>query len=157
MASLKRNARETKKVQTQEVYMKLHLRSVVLTAGLSALLGSLTLSAQDQKEVANIPFAYHVGQQNLPAGKYTVGETSTHGILQLRDNASGHSILVPVIPEDTGKSDSKLTFGCYAGQCSLSEVWMAGDVYKLRAKQFPREAKNQLGVVAMVSIPLLSR
>ena len=136
--------------------MKLHLRNVVLTAGLSALLGTVTLSAQDKKEVANIPFAYHVGEQSLAAGKYAVLETSTHGLLQLR-NASGHSIFVPVIPEDTGKNDSKLTFGCYGNQCSLSEIWMAGDVYKLRAKPFPREAKNQLGIVAMVSVPLLSR
>lgn len=137
--------------------MKLHLRTIVLSAGLSALLGSIALSAQDQKEVANIPFAYHVGQQTLPAGKYTVQETSTRGVLQLRDNASRHSIFVPVINEDTGKNDSKLTFGCYGDQCSLSEIWMAGDVYKLRAKPFPREAKNQIGVVAMVSVPLLSR
>ena len=137
--------------------MKQHLRNIVLTAGLSVLLGSSTLSAQDQKAVANIPFAYHVGQQTLPAGKYTVQETSTHGLLQLRGNGSGHTIFVPVIPQDTGKNDSKLTFGCYGAQCSLSEIWMAGDVYKLSAKPFPREAKNQLGVVAMVSIPLLSR
>jgi hypothetical protein len=137
--------------------MKLHLRNIVLSAGLSALLGTVTLSAQDQREVANIPFAYHVGQQSLPAGKYTVRETNTRSILQLRDNASGHAIFVPVIPEDTGKNDSKLTFGCYGNQCSLSEIWMAGDVYKLSAKPFPREAKNQLGVVAMVSVPLLSR
>ena len=136
--------------------MKLQFTNIVLTAGLSALLGSITLSAQDKKEVANIPFAYHVGEQTLAAGKYAVLETSTRGLLQLR-NPSGHSIFVPVIPEDTGKNDSKLTFGCYGNQCSLSEIWMAGDVYKLRAKPFPREAKNEIGVVAMVSIPLLSR
>jgi hypothetical protein len=136
--------------------MKLHLRNIVLTAGLSALLGSFTLSAQNAKEVANIPFAYHVGQTSLSAGKYTVQETNTRGLLQLRD-VSGHSIFVPVITEDTGKDGSKLTFGCYADQCSLSEIWMAGDVYKLRAKPFPREAKNQIGVLAMVSVPLLSR
>jgi hypothetical protein len=137
--------------------MKLHFTNIVLTAGLSALLGSLTLSAQDQKAVAKIPFAYHVGKQTLPPGTYMVQETSTRGILQIRENTSGHSILVPVIPEDTGKNDSKLTFGCYASQCSLSQVWMAGDVYKLRARPFPREAKNQIGVVALVSVPLLSR
>jgi hypothetical protein len=137
--------------------MKLQLKHIVLTAGLSALLGSLTLSAQDQKELATIPFAYHVGQKTLPPGTYMIQETSTRSVLQIREKTSGHSILVPVINEDTGKNDAKLTFGCYAGQCSLSQIWMAGDVYNLRARPFPREAKNQMGVVALVSIPLLSR
>ncbi len=137
--------------------MKLHLRNIVLSAGLSALLGTITLGAQDQREVAKIPFAYGVGQQTLPAGTYTVKETGSRGIFQLRDNTSGHSIFVSSIPADTGKKDSKLTFSCYEGQCSLSQIWMQGDVYKLSAKPLPREAKNQLGVVAMVSVPLLSR
>jgi hypothetical protein len=136
--------------------MKLQLKTIFLTAGLSALLGSSTLSAQSQKAVASIPFAYNVGQQTLSAGKYIVEETNSHGVLQLRDNTSGHAIFVPVLPADTGKTESKLTFSCYSGDCSLSQIWMAGDVYSVRAKPFPREAKNQLGVVALVSVPLLS-
>jgi hypothetical protein len=55
--------------------MKRHLQNIVLTAGLSVLLGSSTLSAQNQKAVANIPFAYHVGQQTFSPGKYTFGQT----------------------------------------------------------------------------------
>jgi hypothetical protein len=136
--------------------MKLQLKTIFLTAGLSALLGSSTLSAQSQKAAATIPFAYHVGQQTLSAGKYIVQQTNSPGILQLRDNTSGHAIFVPVLPADTGKTESKLTFSCYSGDCSLSQIWMAGDVYSLRTKSFPREAKNQLGVVALVSVPLLS-
>ncbi|MGI8962546.1 MAG: hypothetical protein ACR2IV_22875 [Bryobacteraceae bacterium] len=137
--------------------MKLQVKNIFLTAGLSALLGSLTISAQEQKEIANIPFAYHVGEQTLAAGKYTVQETNSGGVLQLRDNTSGHSIFVSVLPADTGRKDSKLTFSCYAGECSLSQIWMAGDVYSLRSKPFPREAKNQIGVLALVSVPLLRR
>lgn len=137
--------------------MKLQLKNIFLTAGLAALLGSTTLSAQAQREVADIPFAYHVGQQTLTAGKYIVQQTHSPGILQLRDNASGHSIFVSVLPADTGKTESKLTFSCYAGECSLSQVWMAGDVYALTTKPFPREAKNEMGILALVSIPLRSR
>ena len=136
--------------------MKLQLKTLFLTAGLSALLGSSTLSAQSQKAAATIPFAYHVGQQTLSAGKYIVQQTRSPGILQLRNN-EGHSIFVSVLPADTGKSESKLTFSCYAGECSLSQVWMAGDVYALTARPFPREAKNNMGILALVSVPLLSR
>lgn len=137
--------------------MKLQLKHTFLTAGLAALLGSLTIGAQSQQAVATIPFAYNVGHQTLSSGKYMIAQTTSPGILQLRDNASGHAIFVPVLPADSGKTESKLTFNCYSGDCSLSQIWMGGDVYSLRAKPFPREAKNQLGVVALVSVPLLSR
>jgi hypothetical protein len=137
--------------------MKLQLTTIFLTAGLSALLGSAILSGQSQRAVANIPFAYHVGDQTFSAGKYTIAETSSQGIFALKQNETGHSIFMPVINEGTGAKDAwKLTFSCYAGECSLAQVWMAGDSYTLRAKSFPRVAKNQLGVVALVSVPLLS-
>jgi hypothetical protein len=80
--------------------MKLHLTNIILTAGLSALLGSLTLGAQDQRAVANIPFAYHVGQKTLTAGNYTIQKINAPGIFQLRDNQLGHSIFVPVTALD---------------------------------------------------------
>jgi hypothetical protein len=137
--------------------MKLQLKTIFLTAGLSALLGSSTLSAQSQKAVASIPFAYHVGEQTFTPGKYTIGQTQSPGVFVLRQNETGHSIFMPVINEGTNEKDAwKLTFSCYAGECSLSQVWIAGDSYALRAKPFPRLAKNQLGLVALVSVPLRS-
>ena len=70
----------------------------------------------------------------------------------------GHSIFVPVTALDTGRNnESKLTFSCYAGQCSLSELWVAGDGYRPTARPPVRIANNQMGVVALVSVPLLSR
>jgi hypothetical protein len=149
--------RERPEFKPRSFYMKLHFTNILVTAGLSALLGSLTISAQDQQERANIPFAYHVGQQTLPPGKYRVQETNSRSVLVLRENSSGHSIFIPVLPADTGKRDSKLTFHCFAGECSLFQIWMAGDVYALSTRPFPREAKNQMGVVALISVPLLSR
>ncbi|MFL6352228.1 MAG: hypothetical protein ACJ74Z_10310 [Bryobacteraceae bacterium] len=137
--------------------MKLQLTTIFLTAGLSALLGSSTLNAQSQKAVASIPFAYHVGDKTFSPGKYTIGETQTQGLFLLRQNETGDAIFMPVIDQGTREKDGwKLTFSCYANECSLSQVSMAGDSYTLRTRPFPRLAKNQLGVVALVSVPLLS-
>jgi hypothetical protein len=130
--------------------MKLQLTTIVLTAGLSVLLGSSTLSAQGQKATANIPFAYDVGQTTLTAGKYTTQKVNP-GIFQLRDEQLDHSMFVPVTPLDTGQNnESKLTFSCYAGQCSLSQIRMGGDSYNLTAKPTVRLGK----VAAMISVPL---
>jgi hypothetical protein len=134
--------------------MKQHLKSIVLTAGLSVLLGSSTLSAQDQKVSANIPFAYHVGQQTLSAGKYTIAKTSSSpGVFVLRETDTSRGIFIPVLQQSTGDKDAwNLTFSCYAGDCSLSEIRMASNAYNLRARPPVRLGK----VAAMISIPLLS-
>jgi hypothetical protein len=131
--------------------MKQHLRSIVLTAGLSVLLGSSTLSAQSQKAVASIPFAYHVGPQTFSPGKYTVGQTRSPGVFALRETATRHDTFMPVIQQGTGDKDAwNLTFSCYAGECSLSQIRMAGDSYNLTAKPPVRLGK----VAAMISVPL---
>src|SRR5205085_11965393 len=102
--------------------MKQHLRNIVLTAGLSVLLGSSTLSAQSQKAVANIPFAYHVGEKTFSPGKYTIAKSSSsQGVFALRETDTGHDIFMSVTQHSTGDKDAwNLTFSCYAGDCSLS-------------------------------------
>jgi hypothetical protein len=135
--------------------MRQHLRNIVLTTGLSVVLGSSTLSAQDQKAVANIPFSYHVGQQTFSPGKYTVANTSAQGLFALRETDTGRSIFMPVLHQETGDKNAwNLTFSCYAGDCSLSQIQIAGESYKLRTKSPVRVANNQLGVAAMISVPL---
>jgi hypothetical protein len=131
--------------------MKRHLTTIVLTAGLSVLLGSSTLSAQSRKAVANIPFAYHVGQQTFSPGKYTIAKNSSPGVFTLREIDTGRGIFLPVTPEGTSANDaSNLTFSCYVGECSLSQIRMAGDSHNLTAKPPVRSGR----VAAMISVPL---
>jgi hypothetical protein len=131
--------------------MKQHLRKIVLTAGLSVLLGSSTLSAQDQKATANIPFAYHVGQQTFSPGKYTIAKSSSQGVFSLRETDTGRGIVMLATQQSTGNKDAwNLTFNCYAGDCSLSQIRMAGDAYKLTARPPVRLGR----VAAMISVPL---
>ena len=136
--------------------MKRHLHNIVLTAGLSVLLGSSTLSAQSQKAVANIPFAYHVGEKTFSPGKYAIAKTgSSQSVFALRETDTNRAMFMSVIAQGTGaKNASKLTFSCYAGDCSLSQIWLAGDSYKLTARPPVRLANNRLGVAAMISVPL---
>jgi hypothetical protein len=131
--------------------MKRHLHNIVLTAGLSVLLGSSTLSAQDHKATANIPFAYHVGEKTLAPGKYTIGQTRTPGVFALQQRETGHTIFMPVLQQGMGGKDAwDLSFSCYAGECSLAQIRMAGDSYDLTTKPPVRLGK----VAAMISVPL---
>ncbi len=138
--------------------MKLQLKTIVLTAGLSAFLGTVTLTAQSMRAVANIPFAYNAGQTSLDAGKYTITETGTLGQFMIRDSATAKAIFVSGVPDKSRRNGaSKLVFSCYAGECSLSQIWMSGDSYQLRLPRVETEANNRIGVAALVSVPLLSR
>jgi hypothetical protein len=132
--------------------MKRHLNNIILTAGLSVLLGSSTLSAQSRKAVASIPFAYHVGEKTLSPGKYTIAKSSSsQGVFALRETDTGHNIFMSVTQHSTGDKDAwNLTFSCYAGDCSLSQIRMGGDSYNLTAKPPVRLGK----VAAMISVPL---
>jgi hypothetical protein len=132
--------------------MKRHLTTIVLTAGLSVLLGSSTLSAQSRKAVASIPFAYHVGEKTLSPGKYTIAKSSSsQGVFALRETDTGRNIFMSVTQHSTGDKDAwNLTFSCYAGDCSLSQIRMGGDSYNLTAKPPVRLGK----VAAMISVPL---
>ena len=123
-----------------------------LGRGLSALLGSSTVSAQGQKATADIPFAYHVGQQTFSPGEYTIAKnSSSQGVFALRETDTGHDIFMSVIQHSTGDKDAwNLTFSCYAGDCSLSQIRMGGDSYNLTAKPPVRLGK----VAAMISVPL---
>ena len=136
--------------------MKRHLNNIVLAAGLSVLLGSSTLSAQSQKAVASIPFAYHVGEKTLSPGTYTIAKSSSsQSVFALRETATGHDTFMPVVQQGTGDKDAwDLTFSCYAGECSLAQIRMGSESYNLLAKPRVRLASNHVGVAAMITVPL---
>jgi hypothetical protein len=60
-------------------------------------------------------------------------------------------MFVSVTPLDSGQNnESKLIFSCYAGQCSMSELWVAVTVScQRRGRQY-----GQAKVAAMISVPL---
>jgi hypothetical protein len=132
--------------------MKRHLNHIVLAAGLSVLLGSATLSAQDRKAVASIPFAYYVGEQTLSPGTYRIAKSSSsQSVFALRETDTGHDIFMSVIQHSTGDKEAwNLTFSCYAGECSLAQIRMGSESYNLLAKPPVRLGK----VAAMISVPL---
>jgi hypothetical protein len=130
--------------------MKRHLQNIVLTAGLSVLLGSSTLSAQNRKATANIPFAYQVGHQTLPPGEYTL-KSQMPGVFALQQRETGHSIFMTVVQQSAAQKDAwDLSFSCYAGTCSLAQIRMAAEAYNLIAKPPVRAGR----VAAMISVPL---
>jgi hypothetical protein len=144
--------------------MKRHIN--VLLA-LIVLAGAFTVSAQAQsasaqKVVANIPFAFNVGNTNLPAGKYTVSvlnPTSDRKILQIRSTNGRASAMIQT-NSVIGKTsdDAKLVFQRYGDRYFFAQAQMAGDstsfaAVKSSAQRAQKEAlaKGKQSVVVIVA------
>lgn len=133
--------------------MKHRLTHIILTAGLSAMLGSLVLSAQDQKEKATIPFAFEASGRILPAGDYTVSEMSARGVFTLR-NTEGDALFVNAPKNDTGDAEHpRLVFNCYGNDRILSQIWTDdGGGYSVLSSQ--KYLKRHMDMSALVSVSL---
>jgi hypothetical protein len=108
--------------------MKTNFGRLLMTIGLSAVLGSSLMLAQSGPSgKADIPFGFYVRDTALPAGSYTLQETNTLGVVQIRNNDTGKSIVVMAPPNQSGNTaDSKLVFHKYGDRYFLSELWLTG-------------------------------
>ena len=112
--------------------MKPHLNTLV---AILILVGAFTISAHAQtagaqRVVANIPFAFNVGDTNLPAGKYTItvlNPTSDRKILQIRNTKGASATVLTTAVTGNVSDDAKLVFQRYGDQYFFAQAQMAGD------------------------------
>jgi hypothetical protein len=135
--------------------MKRHLLMLVAVI---ILAGAFNVSAQAQsggaqRVVANIPFAFNVGNTSLPAGKYTItvlNPTSDRKILQIR-RMNGRSTAMTQTNSVIGNvsDDAKLTFHRYGNRYFFAQAQMAGETTGLAAlKSSAERAQKRAGAVA---------
>ncbi|MBZ5625881.1 MAG: hypothetical protein LAQ69_45410 [Acidobacteriia bacterium] len=78
---------------------------------------------------ANVPFKFHVQEQQLPPGEYTVSQISNNGVpvLLLRNWEAGKSRLIVTRNAIDYSTDRRprMVFQCGEGGCVLSEIWGA--------------------------------
>ena len=116
--------------------MKNQLRRLLVTIGLSAVLGSSLLNAQTYGKVAvaDVPFSFRIADRVLPPGNYTVTAHS-NGLMQLSNRENQQSMVFLANSERTNKqSDPKLIFNCYGDRYFLSQVWLGNDDGRILAK-----------------------
>jgi hypothetical protein len=100
------------------------------------LIGGMAVAAQAQtgsrtQLVARIPFDFHVGNKNMPAGDYTVRQvnpSSDRAVLQLSNRNGETTVMIqmnPVIAR--GKETASLTFNRYGSQYFFAQAWMPGN------------------------------
>jgi hypothetical protein len=83
-----------------------------------------TVAHAQSREKANVPFAFHAGMKQLPAGTYEITvEGRNSNTIMIRNVETWESVLVTARPEQPGKTEGKLVFDRAGNQYFLAEVW----------------------------------
>lgn len=139
--------------------MKKQISSLLVSAGMLALLGSSAVTAQElSRESATVPFRFHASSTTLPAGKYDVKLNSSMGVFQISDAMTGRSIMVAAFSRESGKNvNPRLTFRRYGNEYFLSEIWIYGQPvgYKVGTSSREKEMAKGSGPVTLASIRLV--
>ena len=109
------------------------IKSLTMLAIVAALsLATAVMSADahvSTKLVANIPFEFVVGSNEMAAGQYDIDRLTSGGfVIRIRD-AKGNAAtrLTSPIVRTTAPDKGKLVFHRYGNAYFLAEVWRAGD------------------------------
>lgn len=121
------------------------------------LIGLFAVCAQAQSRSGqqlkvDVPFAFNVGNAELPAGEYTVkiiNPSSDRAVLQIRDAKGQSSALIGTTDVVSWSSkNARLAFRQYGSQYFLAQVWMAGEATGLKTNRSSAErtASKELGM-----------
>jgi len=126
--------------------MKKKIYIVVTMMALLTVAGLASANAQTQSSVqlkANIPFAFSVGNQAMPAGEYIVRCTNPSSdlkVLQLR-STDGHDSVLVRTSSVIGKlqDGARLVFYRYDDQYFLAQAWLPSDSIGMQAPKSSNE------------------
>ena len=97
--------------------------------GLLLLFTNVSVSAQTERTVTNIPFDFIVGNRALAAGQYTIEprERSYGSLWLIRStNNSAAVFVITIRVSSEAEEKGKLVFHKYGDQLFLSQIWIPG-------------------------------
>jgi hypothetical protein len=103
--------------------MKHNLFAILSLVVMSAMFNVASAYAQSFAK-ADVPFAFNVGQKQLPAGTYEVKvEGRASDTIMIRNMETGESALSVAAYENPRSTEGKLVFNHVGNEYFLSEVW----------------------------------
>jgi hypothetical protein len=126
------------------------LTMVTIVVALSLATAAVSANAQvSTKLVANIPFEFVVGNDEMSAGQYDIERLTSGGLaIRIRDSKNGNSAirLTSPIIKTRAPEKGKLVFHRYGNSYFLAEVWRAGDSNgrQLVKSSLEKNAKQEL-------------
>ena len=129
------------------------LRNIAMTIGLTAVLGTAALFAQNASK-ANIPFDFQITGKTVPAGQYIVKLADNQRMLVFQNVATGRSVMTLVMQSKSGTPETpKLIFRHNGERYTLDSAWFAGlhTSYATLQRKGDR-ADSERGMLAMVRL-----
>lgn len=103
--------------------MKRNLSTILSLVVMSLMVSATSAYAQSYAK-ANVPFAFSVGQKQLPAGTYEVkAEGTASNAIMIRNTATGESALSVSRYEAPRSTEGKLVFNHVGDEYFLSQIW----------------------------------
>jgi hypothetical protein len=131
------------------------IKTLSRIAGMLALALLAADAGRAQEPVlANIPFAFTVGNVTLPAGEYRVEkvqDSSPALLIQGTDRGASIIVMTSAVEVNAPQAQTKLIFLRHGKRCFLSQVWTAGNT-RGRELQNSRKEKEQ-GLLARNETP----
>jgi hypothetical protein len=111
---------------------------IVFCVAVFAAMGAAMAQTKQGDVVVDVPFAFSVAGQKLPAGHYIVTTAGTDLVRIFNPETRG--LFVPTHSGMRSKSDgSKLVFHRYRDTYFLSSVWMTGNTFGKELFRSPAE------------------
>jgi hypothetical protein len=143
--------------------MKKHLHTflAIIILAVAFTVSTQAQTAGAQIAVANIPFAFNVGNKILPAGKYKVtvlNPNSDRKVLQIRSTNGRASAMIQTNSViGNASDDAKLVFQRYGDRYFFAQVQMAGEstsfaALKTSAQRAQKDALAARGKQSVVVI-----
>jgi hypothetical protein len=146
---------ESSPKETQRRFeMKRIFATLLMAAGITVPFVA-HVAAQEHTGVADIPFAFVVSHNTLPAGHYKVSQSSMGSSVFLLADDQRHTSMVQLGTLVTGAPDKpSITFACYGKECVLAKVTPPGtpNAYALSQSGIEKSLSHKLGMAALVSV-----
>src|SRR5215469_3731754 len=103
-------------------------RTLITICLLLTAAGFAQMRSSQQLMKVNIPFAFGVQDQSLPAGQYLVFTVTPERSIRIVSADGKHLAIVNTLPNYAKEpsSNSRLVFHRYGNEYFLAEVWTAG-------------------------------
>ena len=129
----------------KQAYMIITMIVLLTVAGLSSANAQTNGNPQ---LVANVPFAFNLGDKTMPAGEYIVQCTnpdSSQKVLRVRSK-NGHDSTLVLTNSVTGKinDDGRLVFYRYGDQYFFAQAWLPADNTGMQAPKSRGEKGREL-------------
>jgi hypothetical protein len=128
--------------------MKRNLIGTLSLVVLSLMLTATGAYAQSELK-ATVPFAFKVGQSQLPAGTYEISSNADNNTITIRNSTTGAMSLAR--RDGSGDASPRLVFHHVGGQYFLSQIWGDAGYSRMTLPSSKLEEELQMATVGSSS------